>query len=122
MAKKILLVDDSVAARMVMVKCLTSENYEIIQAENGDDALKKIAENPNINLVITDINMPWKDGIELLEELRKNEATKNLPVILASTESDSETIAKAKSLGVLGFLVKPINAETLRATAKKVLG
>ncbi len=78
MGKKILTVDDSATARFQVVSTLSDAGYVVIEAENGDDALKKLEAHPDIVLVISDINMPWKDGIELLEEIRGNEKTKAL--------------------------------------------
>jgi CheY-like chemotaxis protein len=120
MSRKILTVDDSATARFQVSSTLTKAGYQVVEAENGDDALKKLEEHPDVALVISDINMPWKDGIELLEELRANEKTKDLGVILLTTESNALQIKKAKSLGVLGYLIKPFNADALIAVVSKV--
>ena len=104
--KKLILVaeDDSFYAKIYESK-LTSEGFEVVLAENGDQALKFLAERmPDILLL--DLIMPEKDGFQTLEELRNNEKTKDLKVIVLSNLGQEEDIKKAKSMGVLDYIVK----------------
>jgi two-component system chemotaxis response regulator CheY len=119
---KILVVDDSTTARFPIVQALTSAGFEVVQAENGDEGLKMLEAHPEIRLVITDINMPWKDGIEMLQEIRAGEPTKELPVIILSTESGGDALQRARALGVKGYLTKPPNLQHVVSAVRKIVG
>lgn len=121
MAKKILIVDDSKTVRKMIERELTQAGYLVIEATNGDDALVKIQENNDIALMISDINMPWKNGIELLTEVRQMESYKHLPVIMVTTESSQEVLDQVKNLGITGFLIKPVPSGMVTTAVKKLL-
>jgi len=121
MGVKILIVDDSATARLQAEQALKGMGFVVIQAEHGDDALKKLAEHPDVKLVISDVTMPWKDGFELLAELRAQPATQGLPVIMVTTEGSAPQIGKARKLGISGYLVKPYKPEHLAAAVKKLV-
>lgn len=104
--KKLILVaeDDSFYAKIYQAK-LTAEGFEVVLASNGDQALRFIAERmPDILLL--DLIMPEKDGFQTLEEIRNNDKTKNLKVIVLSNLGQEEDIKKAKAYGVLEYIVK----------------
>ncbi len=100
---------------------LDKAGYLVVEAVNGNDALEKIQAHPDISLMISDINMPWKDGIELLTEIRQMESLKTLPVMMVTTESGQDVLAKAKELGIAGFLIKPVAAGMIAAAVNKLL-
>ncbi|MGI5827928.1 MAG: response regulator [Patescibacteria group bacterium] len=105
MAKKILIVeDDPLLVRMYQTKFI-KEGYEVLTAGDGMQGLD-IAQNQKPDFVIMDVMMPRLSGLELLEELRKNTETKNLPVIMLSNLSQPEQREKALQLGVKEFLLK----------------
>lgn len=109
----ILIVDDSAIGRDVIKKALAMNNYtDVAEAENGAVGLEKAKElSGKIKLYILDINMPVMDGLTLLEELRKFDTS--TPVVMLTTETDKAKMAKAKSLGATGWMIKPFNEEQL---------
>jgi CheY-like chemotaxis protein len=117
---KILVVDDDKTTRKLLGLYLKAKGYEIVTAENGLDALEKLG-TESINLVVSDMNMPYMDGIELTKNIRADENLKNLPVIMVTTEADEEEKKKAHEAGVDDYLVKPANAEQISESVKKIL-
>ena len=120
MAATILTVDDSKSIRQMVSFVLKGANYEVIEAEDGVDALNKLT--PEVKLVLSDLNMPNMDGIELIKSIRANPAYKFLPVIMLTTESQDDKKQAGKSAGATGWIVKPFNPDQLTAVVKKVLG
>jgi two-component system, chemotaxis family, chemotaxis protein CheY len=124
MTFNILIVDDSLSMRAVIKKIInlsgirTDKCYE---AQNGREALEVLAGNW-VDIILSDINMPEMDGIELLKTLRSDQLFKEIPVIFISTEANTERIKEAVLLGVKGFLKKPFVPEDLRELLYKVLG
>ena len=98
MAKKILIVDDSVSIRKSVSFVLSNEGFEVIEAEDGLDGLKK-AEGQQCSLVITDINMPNMNGIDLIKSLRQSVAYKFTPIIALTTESQDDKMQEGKAVG-----------------------
>ena len=82
---KILITDDDKEIVELLTIYATNEDYEVIQAFDGDEALKKIAENPDIAMMVLDIMMPGKDGITVIKELRKRDV--DMPILLLSAKS-----------------------------------
>jgi len=105
MAKKVMCVDDSNTIRMLVEKTLVPAGYEVVGAENGQDALDKL--NTDIELFIVDVNMPVMDGFEFVEHLKKKPEYKAKPIIFLTTESSAERKEKGKVLGINGWVVKP---------------
>lgn len=121
MAKTILAVDDSASIRQMVAFTLKGAGYEVIQAVDGQDALDK-ANSHQVNLVLTDINMPRMDGLKLLELLRKLTSYKNIPILILTTESGDEIKAKGRAAGATGWLVKPFDPKRLLEVIGKVIG
>ena len=120
-AKKILAVDDSVSIRKSISFILGQEGYEVVEAVDGNDALAK-ARAEKFDLVITDINMPGMDGIELIKNLRQEAGYKFTPLIALTTENQMSKMEEGKAAGATGWIVKPFVAEKLLAVVKKVTG
>lgn len=120
MAKVILTVDDSASMRQMVKFTLSDAGYAVIEAEDGNDALAKLAQP--VNLVITDLNMPNLDGIGLIRKIRANSACKGLPIIMLTTESQALRKQEGKAAGATGWMVKPFSIPQLLAVVKKVLG
>jgi two-component system chemotaxis response regulator CheY len=99
---------------------LKAKGYEVVTAENGLDAMEKLG-TENINLVVTDMNMPYMDGIELTKNLRADDSWKDLPILMVTTEADDDERKKAYETGVDDYLVKPANAEQISDSIKKIL-
>jgi len=100
-----LLVEDDVFIRDIYETKLSQENFEVVMAENGIDALKKL-ENFVPDIVLLDIVMPYMDGMDFLKEFKKNENWKNIPIIMLSNLSDKERVTEAMKQGVNDYLIK----------------
>lgn len=122
MKRKILVVDDSVIIRKSIMQSLVDFDYQILEAPNGEKGLELAKDNPDLSLIISDINMPEMNGIEMIEAICVDQQTSSIPVMVLSSEGGSELIAKAKTLGVKGWLVKPFNSAQLQEIVKKLLG
>jgi two-component system chemotaxis response regulator CheY len=117
----ILAVDDSASMRQMVSFTLKGAGYTVIEAEDGQKALDK-AKGSAVDLVLTDVNMPVMDGIELVRNLRTLPAYKFTPILMLTTESAGDKKVQGKNAGATGWLVKPFNPEQLLATIKKVMG
>jgi two-component system, chemotaxis family, chemotaxis protein CheY len=121
MSKRILTADDSASVRQMVAFTLKGAGYEVVEAVDGKDALSKLNGNP-VHMVITDLNMPNLDGIELVKGIRASQAYKFIPVILLTTESQESKKLEGKKAGATGWITKPFKPEQLIAVVKKVLG
>ncbi len=119
MAKTIMTVDDSASVRQMVSFTLKSEGHSVIEAVDGKDALGKL-KGP-VDMIITDLNMPNMDGIELIKQVRAQSAYKFIPIIMLTTESQAEKKQDGKAAGATGWIVKPFKPEQLLAVVKKVL-
>ncbi|MEK7224000.1 MAG: response regulator [Pseudomonadota bacterium] len=117
----ILTVDDTASMRQMISFTLHSVGHEVIQASDGQEALKVI-EGKKVDLVIADINMPNMDGITLLKSLRALADYKFTPILMLTTESQEAKRQQGKVAGATGWIVKPFNPEQLLTVVKKVLG
>ena len=123
MALNILIVDDSSVMRAIIIKTLHLSQLplgEVYEATNGQEALKVLDGNW-IDLALVDINMPVMDGEEMINRLRQNPATADLPIIIVSTEG-SETRKEVLTQKGAGFVHKPFTPETLRDAILRTLG
>jgi two-component system, chemotaxis family, chemotaxis protein CheY len=121
MSKNILAVDDSISIRQMVSFVLKNAGYNVIEAEDGVDALKKI-DSAEDHMVITDLNMPNLDGIGLIKQIRMKPAFKFLPVVMLTTESHDSKKLQGREAGATGWNVKPFKPEQLVAVVKKVVG
>ncbi len=120
MAKSILVVDDSMTMRQLVRVTLTRSGYEVVEAVDGAQALQT-ASSQIFDLVLSDINMPNMNGLDLLRALRKLPAYKFTPVVLVTTESEISKKQEGKSAGATGWIVKPFEPQQLLAVVIKVL-
>ncbi len=118
----IMIVDDSSAMRSLLVSTLETLEHQlnIVQAPNGFEALRMLPRE-QIDLVLTDINMPDINGLELLSFIRNNPIYRDLPVVVISTEGSRKDIEKGLALGANHYLVKPFSPEQLLETVKRFL-
>ncbi len=117
MAKNILIVDDSSTMRKIISRSLRQAGLDfgdIYEAGDGQEALV-VLEKESIDIVLSDINMPNMNGIELLREKRNRPAVKDIPVLMISTETGEDIIGEAKSLGAVGALKKPFTPDAVNA-------
>ncbi len=117
----ILAVDDSASMRQMVSFTLKGAGYDVIEAVDGVDALNK-AKTKTVDLVVTDVNMPNKDGITLIKDLRALPAYKFTPMLMLTTEAGGDKKQQGKAAGATGWIVKPFNPDQLLKTVKKVLG
>lgn len=120
MASLILAVDDSASMRQMVSFTLKGAGYEVVQASDGVEALEYARKN-NVDLVLTDVNMPRMDGITLVKELRGLSGYRFTPMLVLTTESGQEKKMQGKQAGATGWIVKPFNPEQLLATIARVL-
>jgi two-component system chemotaxis response regulator CheY len=119
--KTIMTVDDSASVRQMVNFTLKQLGYEIIEASNGNDALRKI-DKKQIDMLITDVNMPELDGISLVRKVREIPAYRFIPIIMLTTEWETEKKQAGKAAGATGWIVKPFKPDQLLAVVKKVMG
>lgn len=120
MKKTILTVDDASTMRKVVALALTGAGHEVIEADDGVNALS-VLNSRNVDLVITDVNMPRMDGIEFTRQARLLPRFQKTPILLLTTESDPTIKAKGRAAGATGWLVKPFQHDQLLAVVAKVL-
>lgn len=117
----VLTVDDSASMRALLRAALSSRGYAVSQAEDGVAALEWLSTNGGeIDVIVTDINMPRMDGFGLIETLRGQTRFRDCPILVLSTESSDEKKARARSAGATGWIVKPFDAEKLDAALRRV--
>lgn len=102
---RILLVEDDKFFREFYAQKLREKNFEVLQAENGEEGLRSVQENAP-DIILLDIIMPVMDGFEVLESLSQSEQTKSIPVLVFSTLGQEKDIEKAISLGAKGYVNK----------------
>jgi two-component system, chemotaxis family, chemotaxis protein CheY len=121
MSKTIMTVDDSASVRQMVSFTLRQTGYEVVEAKDGQDALEKL-QGASVHMVLTDLNMPNMDGIQLIRNLRAIPSYKFIPIVMLTTESQAEKKQEGKTAGATGWIVKPFKPEQLLAVIKKVLG
>ena len=118
---KVLIVDDYNTMLRIIRNLLQQIGFKnVTEASDGEDALKKFNAD-NFGLVISDWNMEPMSGYDLLKSIRAGQRNKDGPFIMVTAESKTENVIKAKQAGVSNYIVKPFNAETLKAKIESVL-
>lgn len=120
MLKKVLVVDDSNLIHSMYKMVLMRYKCQIVTAVNGQDALDKLAKNPDTDLVLCDINMPILNGLEFVRKVKELKAYESLPIIMVSTEGKEEETLKALSLGARGYVKKPFQPSELHALIEQL--
>ncbi len=115
-----LIADDYSTARRIIKKNLNELGFSCLEAEDGEQALELILQKP-LNLVLADVKMPNKNGLELLEDIRDDDNLKDMPVILTMIEPLEELISTGTELGMNDYLVKPFDVFTLAKVLDKVI-
>ena len=120
--KTIMIADDSATMRSMLVSSIESlGDYRIVEASSGFEALRLLPRE-NVDLILTDINMPDINGLELISYLRSNANYQTIPVFIISTEGSQKDIIKGKQLGANEYLVKPIDHSRLKSLITSYLG
>jgi two-component system chemotaxis response regulator CheY len=118
--KRIMTVDDSASLRQMVTFVLKGSGYQIVEAVDGVDALSKL-NGEEIDLFLSDVNMPNMDGLELTRQIRAMAQYKFVPIILLTTESLGEKKQQGKAAGATAWIVKPFTPDQLLAVVKKVM-
>jgi two-component system chemotaxis response regulator CheY len=118
--KKVLVVDDSETIRLEVGRTLGQAGFTVIEARDGAEGLAMATRNPDVALLVLDVNMPVMNGLDLLDRLGEKAETKAIPVLLLTTEAEEALIERAKKAGAKGWLIKPVKPEILLMATKKL--
>lgn len=121
MTRTILAVDDSKSIRDMVAFTLQPLGYRVIPACDGQDGLEKFRAEP-VTLVVTDLNMPVMNGIDMIRRLRAEPRGAGVPIVMLTTETSPEMKAQGKAAGATGWLSKPFDADMLIAVTRKLAG
>ena len=119
--QKILIVDDSEFNRD-MLKEILRETYNYLEAENGNQAIQIMGENPGIDLMLLDINMPQMNGFEVLKWMNQSRCIDETPVIMISSEDAVDTMRKAYELGITDYITRPFDSVIVKKRVQNTLG
>ncbi len=121
MGKRILVVDDAVSMRGLVSITLKKSGYDVIEASDGKDALSKL-KGTQVNLIITDLNMPNMDGISLIKSVKAMPGYKFIPIVMLTTESQESKKREGQMAGAKAWIVKPFKPDSLLTVVKKIIG
>ena len=122
MSQTILVVDDSPTVVKFLALSLKSKGYTVVAACDGMDALEKMSNlSQNVDLIITDLNMPNLDGYGLIETVRQNQEHRDTPIIILSSEQEEEDRQRGMQVGASSYLVKPFKPNVLLSEVTKQL-
>ena len=116
MAVDVMIVDDSAAIRKILKRMLDQAGLclgKVVEAGDGVEALEKLKQQ-SVNLILSDINMPSMDGIQLLAELKSRAESKHIPVIMITTEGGEAKVMEAVQLGASGYVRKPFTSDQIK--------
>ena len=119
--KKALVVDDEVHIVHVAAIKLRNNGYEVITAGNGEDAYELACSNDDLDIIITDYQMPVMTGLELVKKLRKNESTSHMPVIVLTARGFAIDDEQREKLGISAFLSKPFSPRELLRSVEDII-
>ncbi len=124
MAYNVLIVDDSLAMRAILKKVLKASGFnlgQIFEAGNGKEALEAIKKE-QLDIVLTDYNMPVMNGLELVAAMKKNDLYKDIPVVVITTEGSRKVLDEFMEKGARDYIKKPFTPETVRAKLNNIMG
>ncbi len=122
MSKKVLVVDDSTIMRSLVVSAIEElEGVETVEAANGSEALKTLPQH-KFDLIITDINMPEINGLEIVHFVKTHQLYKTIPTIIISTDHGDAEVKKGLSLGANRYFIKPFQMDELKEVVSEFLG
>lgn len=119
--KRVLIIDDSRSMRQMLSFTLKEAGFELIEAENGQEALDKL-KGQRLGIIVTDLNMPVMDGISFIKKARATPEARFVPILILTTESQQEKKLEGKAAGATGWIVKPFEPQKLLQTIQKVMG
>jgi adenylate cyclase len=119
-AKAILIIEDEEDIRIFATRVLELEGYRVVGVDDGDDGLKMVRECP-IDLVLLDLRLPGRDGWSVMEQMKSEPQLTKIPVLAFTASVGAATREKAIGMGAVGFLVKPLRADTLKEAVASIL-
>lgn len=122
---KVLIVDDSATMRKIIMRVLRQADIvvdTVLAASNGIEGLAQLTANPDVGLILSDVNMPEMNGIDFVKALRANHTKEKLPVIMVSTEGGQAMMDSAMAQGANGFVCKPFTPESIRGALEAYIG
>ena len=122
--KKILIVDDSATMRKIISRVLRQAEIEadsIIEAGNGLEGLEMLLAEPDVDLILSDVNMPQMDGIEFVKSVREKHDKSALPVVMITTEGGDDMIEKAMAEGANGYVTKPFTPDSIKKSLEDIV-
>lgn len=122
---KVLIVDDSSTMRKIIMRVLRQADIvvdTVLEASNGVEGLAQLTANPDVGLILSDVNMPEMNGIDFVKALRANHSKEKLPVIMVSTEGGQAMMDSAMAQGANGFVCKPFTPESIRGALEAYIG
>ncbi|MFZ5425431.1 MAG: response regulator [Thermodesulfobacteriota bacterium] len=122
MSKTILIVDDSKTVRNLVAFIMKKEGFKVVTAEDGIDGLEKLYSSDKIDLIVSDINMPRMDGFTFIKSVREQDAYRDIPIVVLSTEGQEKDIQAGLSIGANMYMVKPAQPEKMVKNIKMLLG
>jgi len=122
MPKHILIVDDSKTVRNLVAFIMKKEGFKVTMAEDGLDGLEKLYSMVDVDLIISDVNMPRMDGFTFIKTVREQETYRDVPIIVLSTEGQDKDIQMGLGLGANLYMVKPAQPDKMVKNVKMLLG
>lgn len=121
MPKTVLIVEDARSTRQVTRFSVEQGGYAVIEATNGAEGIEALAKNA-VDLILTDLNMPHLNGLEMSKRIKSDERFKHLPILLLTPLFNQALALKAHEVGILAWIVKPFEGDKLLEAVRKVLG
>lgn len=124
MAFNVLIVDDSSSMRAIIKKIIKVSGFDVgefLDASDGKEALKVLADEW-VDIVLTDINMPNVNGMELMAEMKKDELLRSIPIVMITTQGSEKKMQEAIDLGASGYVKKPFLPEDIKKTLSSIMG
>jgi len=120
MSKTVMIVDDSISMRQTIKICLTSAGYDVIEATDGKDGLAKL-DGRRVHLIISDVNMPNMNGIEMVKAVKQNPSYRFTPIMMLTTEAEDSKKREGQAAGAKAWIVKPFKPDQLLAAISKII-
>ena len=119
--RKILILDDAQSMRSLLAVTLKSLGFTVVEAEDGIDGLAKLKQNPDVVMIITDLNMPKKNGVEFIRDVKADPSFKTIPIVMLTTESEEAKKNEGKAAGAMAWIVKPFKVDNIQTVIKKII-
>jgi len=120
LSMKVLVVDDFATMRRILRNVLKQIGFtNIIEADDGSTALA-VLKKDNVDLILSDWNMPKVSGLELLKSIRSDESMKDLPFLMVTAEGQKDSVIRAVQAGVSNYIVKPFTADTIKEKLEQI--